>query len=240
MFPKQILPPRLRPGSRVALVAPSGPLLERDDLTRAQELCQALEFVPQLFPNAGKAYGYLAGRDALFQHRIDDGWVRDGHGDLMADDIYLLPDGPRILDCLEFDERYRIGDVVNDVDFLAMDLERLGRPDLARRFLALYREMAAAPWPASLAHHLIAYRAHVRAKVGALRQVHGEVVEARGEAGPGVVVEVAARHLGAAAALGQGLVLGAAQGVAAGGGDAAEPDRAAQKGSTTICRRSKR
>ncbi len=114
---------------------------------------------------------YLGGREPLFRQRIEDGWVRDGHGDLMAEDIFLLPDGPRILDCLEFDERYRIGDVVGDAAFLAMDLERIGRPDLARRFLALYQDMAAARWPPSLAHHLVAYRAHVRAKVGAIRQV---------------------------------------------------------------------
>jgi aminoglycoside phosphotransferase family enzyme/predicted kinase len=114
---------------------------------------------------------YLAGREALFRQRITDGWVRDGHGDLMAEDIFLLPDGPRILDCLEFDERYRIGDVVGDAAFLAMDLERLGHPDLARRFLAVYQDMVAARWPPSLAHHLVAYRAHVRAKVGAIRQV---------------------------------------------------------------------
>ncbi len=111
---------------------------------------------------------YLAGREAMFDQRIADGWVRDGHGDLMADDVFLLPDGPRILDCLEFDERYRIGDVVTDVAFLAMDLERLGRPDLARRFLDLYREMANATWPPTLVEHAVAYRAHVRAKVRAL------------------------------------------------------------------------
>lgn len=114
---------------------------------------------------------YLVGREGLFRQRIEDGWVRDGHGDLMAEDIFLLPDGPRILDCLEFDERYWIGDVVGDAAFLAMDLEHIGRPDLARRFLGLYQDMAGARWPPSLAHHLIAYRAHVRAKVGAIRQV---------------------------------------------------------------------
>lgn len=111
---------------------------------------------------------YLAGREPLFAHRIAEGAVRDGHGDLMADDIYLLPDGPRILDCLEFAPDLRIGDVVGDVAFLAMDLERLGRPDLGERFLATYRELSGETWPTSLAHHHVAYRAHVRAKVAAL------------------------------------------------------------------------
>ncbi|MNQ77652.1 hypothetical protein D3C85_925360 [compost metagenome] len=48
------------------------------------------------------------------------------------------------------------------------------------------------------------------AEIGALAGVHGEIVEARGEALPGVVVEVGARHLGATAAFGEGLVGGAA------------------------------
>ena len=39
--------------------------------------------------------------------RIDRGHVLDGHGDLLADDIYSLDDGPRILDCLDFDDRLR-------------------------------------------------------------------------------------------------------------------------------------
>lgn len=135
---------------------------------------------------------YLAGREPLFRRRLDEGWVRDGHGDLMADDIYLLPDGPRILDCLEFDERYRIADVVADVAFLAMDLERIGRPDLARRFLALYREMAGASWPPSLADHHVAYRAHVRAKVGAIRQVQAGRAHDEKVAG---LLDLALRHL---------------------------------------------
>ena len=60
-----------------------------------------------------------------------EGRAIDGHGDLLADDIFLLDDGPRVLDCIEFDERLRFGDTLADVAFLAMDLERLGRPDLA-------------------------------------------------------------------------------------------------------------
>ena len=70
---------------------------------------------------------YLAGREALFDARLAAGRARDGHGDLLADDVFCLPDGPRVLDCLEFDDRLRFGDVLADVAFLAMDLERLGR-----------------------------------------------------------------------------------------------------------------
>lgn len=39
---------------------------------------------------------YLAHRKPLFVQRIADGYVRDGHGDLLADDIFCLDDGPRI------------------------------------------------------------------------------------------------------------------------------------------------
>ncbi len=111
---------------------------------------------------------YLAGRDVLFSARLAAGRARDGHGDLLADDIFCLDDGPRVLDCLEFDDALRWGDVLADVAFLAMDLERLGRADLAADFLAAYREFAGDNWPESLAHHHIAYRAQVRAKVAAL------------------------------------------------------------------------
>lgn len=122
---------------------------------------------------------YLEGRRDLFEHRIRRGRIRDGHGDLMAEDIFLVPEGPQILDCIDFSEDYRWGDVLADVAFLAMDLEHLGRPDLAERFLALHRELSADHWPPSLAHFYVAYRAHVRAKVGALRAAqHGEQVDA--------------------------------------------------------------
>ncbi|HYM51720.1 MAG TPA: AAA family ATPase [Candidatus Limnocylindrales bacterium] len=128
------------------------------------------------------AHRYLSGRPPLFAHRIATGRIRDGHGDLLAEDIFCLDDGPRILDCLEFDDRLRWGDVLADVAFLAMDLERLGAPELARRFLYWYREFSAETYPASLADHYIAYRAQVRAKVACIRAEQGRpasAVEAR-------------------------------------------------------------
>lgn len=127
----------------------------------------AREYVGRL---AGR---YLSGRTPLLRERIEAGRVRDGHGDLLTDDIFCLDDGPRILDCLDFSVRYRYGDVLLDAAFLAMDLERQGHADLARSFLQWWCEAAGDRYPDSLAHHYLAYRAHVRAKVACLRAEQG-------------------------------------------------------------------
>ena len=120
-----------------------------------------------------RARRFLAGREHLFSDRISRGRIVDGHGDLIADDIFCLDDGPRVLDCLEFDDALRFVDALDDVAFLAMDLERLGRPDLGEYFHDAYVEFSADPAPPSLWHHYLAYRAFVRVKVACLRHEQG-------------------------------------------------------------------
>jgi uncharacterized protein len=114
------------------------------------------------------AHRYLDGRPALLDERIRSGRAVDGHGDLLCDDIFCLPDGPRILDCLEFDARLRRVDALMDMAALAVDLERLGRSDLSALLLATYARRTGDGWPESLLHHFMAYRATVRAKVALL------------------------------------------------------------------------
>ncbi|ETA66571.1 bifunctional aminoglycoside phosphotransferase/ATP-binding protein [Haloechinothrix halophila] len=121
---------------------------------------------------------FLAGREPLFEARMSEDRIVDGHGDLLADDIFCLDDGPRVLDCLEFDDELRWLDGLDDIAFLAMDLERLGEPALAARLLARYAEFAADSAPASLRHHYIAYRAFVRVKVACLRHAQGNAAAA--------------------------------------------------------------
>jgi uncharacterized protein len=118
------------------------------------------------------ALEFVDGRGALLRERRSR--IVDGHGDLLADDIFCLDDGPRLLDCLDFDAHLRHVDGLDDAAFLAMDLERLGHPVLAGRFLDQYAEFAADPGPAGLRHHYVAYRAVVRAKVACLRHDQGE------------------------------------------------------------------
>jgi predicted kinase len=154
----------------------------------------AAEVGPELAPDRIEhlVERYLRGREGLFEARIASGCIVDGHGDLRAEDIFVMPDGPRILDCLDFSDELRWGDRLLDAAFLAMDLEDAGRSDLAGPFLGWQRELAADTWPDSLAHHYVAYRASVRAKVAAIR-----AVQVGASAIPDVrrYCELAVRHL---------------------------------------------
>ncbi len=87
-----VLPPRLTPGNRIALVAPAGPLLDKDDLTRAEGLCRALGYDPVLGKSSYARHGYMAGTDeqrladlngSLEDSSIDAVWcIRGGYGSL--------------------------------------------------------------------------------------------------------------------------------------------------------------
>jgi len=135
---------------------------------------------------------YLDGREPLFDDRVRRGMIVDGHGDLRCEDIFCLDDGPRILDCIEFDDELRSVDVVSDVAFLAMDLERLGAPELASRFLGWYRELSGEASPPSLVDHYVAYRAQVRSKVECLRASQGDPKAAEHA---GALLALAREHL---------------------------------------------
>ncbi|MGE2723328.1 AAA family ATPase [Mycolicibacterium pulveris] len=116
---------------------------------------------------------YISGRSALFAQRIAERRIVDGHADLLADDCFCMPEGPVLLDCLEFDDKLRYVDGLDDVAFLAMDLEFLGRKDLAEYLLAQYRRAAGETAPSTLADFYIAYRAVVRGKVDCVRVAQG-------------------------------------------------------------------
>ena len=103
-------------------------------------------------------------RASLFERRIAAGRIRDGHGDLRAEHI-CVTDPVVIFDCIEFNHRFRHGDVAADVAFLAMDLEERGFPDLARTFVRAYGAYAEDAELPSVLDFYQCYRAFVRAKV---------------------------------------------------------------------------
>lgn len=138
---------------------------------------------------------FVAGRGPLLDDRIAHGRIVDGHGDLIADDVFCTADGPQPLDCLEFDDGLRHVDGLDDAAFLAMDLERLGRPELGELFLRAYADFAADPAPESLRHHYTAYRAVVRCLVACLRTAQGDAASA---AVARRLLDIARAHLQAA------------------------------------------
>jgi len=124
----------------------------------------------------------------LIEARARDHVTRDTHGDLHLDHVYLFPDEPPprdlvVIDCIEFNERFRYADPVADTAFLAMDLLFHGRPDLERAFVEAYFDAAGDRSGRMLLAFYVAYRAAVRAKVEGMTAAEAEVPEAeRGQA----------------------------------------------------------
>jgi aminoglycoside phosphotransferase family enzyme/predicted kinase len=110
-----------------------------------------------------------------FAARVAAGRIRDCHGDLQAQHV-CCTEPIQIFDCIEFNHRFRYGDVAAEIAFLAMDLDRLGRSDLAVRFLNAYLEASGDYDAVPLLDFYRAYRAFVRGKV------LGFLIDARPEA----------------------------------------------------------
>ncbi len=108
----------------------------------------------------------------LFEHRIQTGRIRDGHGDLRTDHVYFY-NGIQVIDCIEFNDRFRFGDVALDLAFLHMDLEHLGYPDVSRELIKAYADNAGDPEIYALLNFFSAYRAIIRLKVSCFQ--YGEL-----------------------------------------------------------------
>jgi aminoglycoside phosphotransferase family enzyme/predicted kinase len=107
-------------------------------------------------------------RASLFTQRVAAGRIRDGHGDLRAEHI-CLTEPVAIFDCIEFNHRFRHGDVAADVAFLAMDLDERGHPELARAFVEAYVGYSGDRGLLDVLDFYKCYRAFVRAKVECFR-----------------------------------------------------------------------
>ena len=109
--------------------------------------------------------GCLARGRAIFDARLAQGRIRDGHGDLRLEHVYFERDEPIVIDAIEFNERFRIGDVAADVAFLAMELDARSRPDLSASFLASFARQSGDYDLYGVLDFYLSYRAWVRGKV---------------------------------------------------------------------------
>jgi aminoglycoside phosphotransferase family enzyme/predicted kinase len=125
----------------------------------------------------------LARLRPLIDSRAERGVPRDTHGDLHLDHVYLFPERTPagdlvIIDCIEFNERFRFADPVSDMAFLAMDLAFHGRRDLARAFAEEYFRASVDEEGRALLPFYVAYRAAVRGKVEGFELSEKEIPEA--------------------------------------------------------------
>ncbi|RJR41414.1 MAG: hypothetical protein C4576_17960 [Desulfobacteraceae bacterium] len=112
--------------------------------------------------------GFFLKNEALFRERIQKGKVRDCHGDLHMEHI-CLTDPVSVIDCIEFNERFRYSDTLSDIAFLLMDLEYHGGRDQAARLWEAYQAESGERNVEELLVFYKVYRAYVRGKVNSFQ-----------------------------------------------------------------------
>ncbi len=120
------------------------------------------------------AESFLREKRGLLLGRVEKGLIRDCHGDIHTEHISINRE-IEIIDCIEFNERFRYSDTISDAAFLAMDLDYHNRADLGRVFEEAYIEATGDREGTSLMSFYKSYRAYVRGKVEGLKAREPEV-----------------------------------------------------------------
>jgi aminoglycoside phosphotransferase family enzyme/predicted kinase len=126
---------------------------------------------------------FIEKNKSLLEQRVKDGYIKDGHGDLRAEHVYFDEnDNVGLIDCIEFNKRFRFNDVVSDFVFLCMELDFMGEIALSDSFLEGFFEVFNDDNSTKLVNFYKCYRAFVRAKVTCfLLEEKGEDWEAYNE-----------------------------------------------------------
>jgi uncharacterized protein len=130
----------------------------------------------------GLAEETLARLRPPIEGRAARGVPRDCHGDLHLDHVYYFPDRQPptdlvVIDCIEFNERFRFIDPVADMAFPVMDFAFHGRQDLAAAFREAYFRASGDEEGRALLPLYAAYRAAIRAAMEGLLLGEKEVPE---------------------------------------------------------------
>ncbi|MEO1351432.1 MAG: AAA family ATPase [Cyanobacteria bacterium J06635_15] len=111
-----------------------------------ENYAQTADFIggPQTQPqfDATQAYTnrFFAEQKELLTQRREQNWIRACHGDLHLGNICLWQDTLYLFDCIEFNEPFRLVDVMYDIAYVIMDLSLAGQTALATSFLNTYVE----------------------------------------------------------------------------------------------------
>jgi aminoglycoside phosphotransferase family enzyme len=135
-----------------------------------ENFAQTRKYISRTIPQEGyqriKDYtdNFIERNGLLFDKRVQHGRIRDCHGDLHVAHICFAND-ICIYDCIEFNDRFRYGDVASEIAFLAMDLHHYGRADLSCSFVNAYVDRNRDKELLELLDFYKCYRAYVRGKI---------------------------------------------------------------------------
>ncbi len=127
-----------------------------------------------------KAYveKFLAASRPLLEKRVAEHKIRDCHGDLHLEHI-CIADDIIVFDCIEFNERFRCGDVAAEVAFLTMDLDYNGYFRQSEDFVCSYLKYSGDTDMHALLNFYRCYYAYVRGKVISFRLDQKEIPDAQ-------------------------------------------------------------
>jgi uncharacterized protein len=125
--------------------------------------------------------GWFEANPEVFSARVEQGRIRDGHGDLKPTNVAFEDGRPLITDCIEFRDDFRRLDTLCETSFLAVGLEALGAFHHAADLYRAYAEAAGDAYPDPLRRYYQAHLACVMGKVTALQLDEPGLAPARRE-----------------------------------------------------------
>lgn len=161
--------------------------IERIKVNTDENFEQTRDFVGQtIAENSYEAIRYFTNqyfeqRSDLFERRVAQKRIVDGHGDLHLEHIHITPQKVQIYDCIEFNDRFRYGDLAADLAFFAMDLDFNNCWQKERYFIdRMTQKLDDADLPEIIDFYKC-YRAYVKGKVKSLQSTEDEVPQTERE-----------------------------------------------------------
>lgn len=115
---------------------------------------------------ASAQLAFLDRHAPLFDRRVEERRIVEGHGDLRPEHV-CLADPPLFIDCLEFNREWRLVDPADEIAYLALECEHAGADFIGEVAFAAYRDGTGDAPPEPLIRFYKAYRASLRAKLAA-------------------------------------------------------------------------
>ena len=122
-------------------------------------------------------------RRSYLEQRLEEGFIRECHGDLHLGNIAFIDGKVTLFDGIEFNPQLRMIDTMSEIAFVVMDLCARGYPHYAWRFINHYVSASGDYVGVIILRYYVVYRALVRAKIEALR-VSSKMAHSDGQQGP--------------------------------------------------------